>query len=144
MSRRASNHRFRHRLRSRSQRITEEICEEEKHIVPLIALIDNHSKDAAQFGVAPCFHFNFYPLGARTDPRQRPDGARCRSFSLSLSFFLSHCLSLFLSVCLPVCMSTCSSRPARLFMPPSFLRSSSSSSATFYSVIARADYKRSL
>lgn len=51
---------------------------------PLIALIDNHSKDAARFWGSALFSFQFPPLGTNS-PRQWPDGVRGGSF-LSLSF----------------------------------------------------------
>jgi len=66
---------------------------------PLIALIDNHSKDAARFWGSALFSFQFLPLSANLPVRGQMVYDAVLSLSLSLySTYLT-----------------------RLFMPPSFL-----------------------
>lgn len=89
---------------------------------PLIALIDNHSKDAARFWGSALFSFQFLPLG--TQPPV--NGQMVYEAALSLSFFFCWLDPVY---------------PARLY---SCLSGSFTSSSSFSFVIALADYERSL
>lgn len=92
---------------------------------PLIALIDNHSKDAARFWGSALFSFQFLPLGTQPPP---VNGQMVYEATLSISLFLFQYAWSCVSCAL---VYSCLSGPFTF-------------SSFFSFVIALADYERSL